>query len=173
MSGELSLLHLGTVAGTHGIRGQLRIRTFSGEYEVLRSLSTVLLQAPGGAMEPFGVSVVSVHGRKALVNFAGIDSMNAALSLVGREVYMERSKLPPLPEGEYYWCDIVGLSVRKVDGSFLGTVTSVIPTGSNDVYVVQNGEREVLIPAIDGVVISIDPAAGEMVVDPLEGLLDL
>jgi 16S rRNA processing protein RimM len=60
-----------------------------------------------------------------------------------------------------------------VDGAFLGTVTSVIPTGSNDVYVVQNGEREVLIPAIDGVVISIDPAAGEMVVDPLEGLLDL
>jgi 16S rRNA processing protein RimM len=92
--------------------------------------------------------------------------------LVGSQLLVDRNQLPPLPDGEYYWCDLLGMTVVLDDGSPLGEITDIIATGSNDVYVVKSGEREVLVPAIEDVVLNIDPVAGEMRVALLEGLLD-
>ena len=75
-----------------------------------------------------------------------------------------------LPEDEYYWHDIIGLEVVTDDGLSLGRVESIVPTGSNDVYVCAGGEREILLPAIDDVVKEIDVKKGTMVVTLIEGL---
>ncbi len=82
-------------------------------------------------------------------------------------VLVDPADLPPLDADEYYWQDILGMRVVTEDGGNVGTITEIFPTGSNDVYVVQEGEREVLIPAIKEVVVSIDTKARTMVIRPL------
>jgi 16S rRNA processing protein RimM len=78
-----------------------------------------------------------------------------------------------LTEGEYYWCDLIGLKVITDGGVHLGELYDIMATGSNDVYLVRSGEKEYLIPAIEDVVVEINLAAGVMTVSPLEGLLEL
>jgi 16S rRNA processing protein RimM len=84
-----------------------------------------------------------------------------------------REQLPELSEGEFYWCDLLGLTVKTDRGEILGLLTNIITTGSNDVYVVKDDKRECLIPALDDVVLDINLDDGIMTVSPPEGLLDL
>lgn len=164
---------LGKIAATHGIKGQLRIATYSGESDAVRSVSSVILVGPKGEQETFRVAGTSGHGRKLLLSLKGFDSINQVQHLVGRELYVERSQLPPLEEGEFYWCDLLGLAVRTEAGDPLGTLDDIIATGSNDVYVVRDGARELLIPALADVVLQVDSADGTMTVRLPEGLTDL
>ena len=85
----------------------------------------------------------------------------------GKAVLVDAAELPPLDADEYYWQDILGMRVVTEDGGNVGTITEIFPTRSNDVYVVREGEREVLIPAIKEVVVSIDTKARRMVIRPL------
>jgi len=94
--------------------------------------------------------------------------------LAGAELLIEKEDLPELEHGTWYWTDIIGLDVFAVDDTYIGRVTSIIQTGSNDVYVVKNpdgnNDKEILIPAIESVVAAIDLAKGRMTVDLPEGL---
>jgi 16S rRNA processing protein RimM len=110
------------------------------------------------------------HKRVILLSLEGITDRTAAESLIGSEMWMERSNLPEPEDGSYYWFDIEGLSVFDLGGKNLGKVISIIPTGSNDVYVAQSGEGEILIPAIESVIKKIDLEKGIMAVDLPEGL---
>ena len=83
---------------------------------------------------------------------------------------MEKSRLPALEEGTYYWSDLIGLDVHATDGRFLGKIASIFRTGSNDVYVTRDEDRETLIPALVSVVKSVDLETGRMTVDLPEGL---
>ena len=100
----------------------------------------------------------------------GIDTRNSAESWIGAELFIEKTTLPQLEEGTYYWFEIIGLSVCDVEGAYLGRVESILPTGSNDVYVVTDHENEILIPAIESVVLDIDLEKGRMAVAVPEGL---
>lgn len=124
-------------------------------------------------MERFEVAEAVRHGKKFLLALKMFNTMDEVLPFVGRELYVTQDQLPDLPAGEYYWRDLVGLQVVTVAGEALGTVTGIIPTGSNDVYVVQGEVREYLIPALEEVVTEIDLDRRIMMVDPPEGLLDL
>ena len=90
----------------------------------------------------------------------------------GQAVLVDAAELPSLDANEYYWHDILGMRVVTEDGGDVGTITEIFPTGSNDVYVVREGKKEVLIPAIKGVVISIDKKAHRMVIHPPRGLFE-
>ncbi len=171
LEGELVLL--GRVMSTHGVRGQLRLFLFSGEYASIATLDQVILKGPNREMETFEVAAATQHGKKFLLTLKKYDDVNQVLHLVGRELYVKRDQLPELPEGEYYWRDLVGLRVVTDRGVELGTLTDIIATGSNDVYVVTGKEREYLIPAIEDVILEVDLDGGVMKVCLLEGLLDL
>ena len=86
---------------------------------------------------------------------------------------MERSQNYPLPEGQYYHYQIIGLQVRTTQGELIGTITRVLTGKSNDNYIVQGTKGEILIPAIEDVVKSIDLEQGFMTIEAIEGLLDL
>ena len=86
---------------------------------------------------------------------------------------IERSQDYPLPEGQYYHHQIIGLQVRTTQGELLGNITDVLTGKSNDNYIVQGAKGEILIPAIEDVVQSIDLDQGIMTIEPIEGLLDL
>lgn len=164
---------LGKVVATHGVRGQLRVVLYSGDFSSVAGLDSLMLGSEGGKMETFDVAAVTRHGKKVLVTLKGYENINEVLHLVGREFSVNRDQLPELPDGEFYWCDLIGLRVATDRGEDLGILTDIISTGSNDVYVVKSGEREYLIPALESVVRDVNLAEGTMEVIPPEGLLDL
>jgi 16S rRNA processing protein RimM len=113
-----------------------------------------------------------VAHKRVLVRLHGCQDVTTAETLRESEVLIPRAWFPLLPEGEYYWFEIEGLTVYAHDGRSLGTIREIIYTGSNDVYVVRDGTQETLVPALRNVVRTIDLARGEIRLHPVAGLLD-
>jgi 16S rRNA processing protein RimM len=108
-----------------------------------------------------------------VVKFAGVDSFEAAQALRRCEIQISRDQALPLPQDRYYIFDLLGASVRTDEGTFVGRLVDVITTAANDVYVVKNpAGRELLIPAVRQVVLTIDVDAAEIIVRPPPGLFD-
>lgn len=158
------LIKLGKVVGVHGVRGELKIESHTDPRDRLFRYQPWTLRQGRSERELEGVTGQD-NGRNVLARFPGVEDRDQALALVGAEIWVPRSHLPPPAPGEYYWVDLEGLPVRTVDGVDLGTVSHLLATGANDVVVVR-GERERYIPFIQGDVIrSIDIDGGGLVVD--------
>jgi len=118
----------------------------------------------GGAARPLRVEHASPDGRYVLMKFSGIETLEAAEGLRGATVRIPPAQAVPLPPGQFYLFEVVGLHVLTPEGEPVGEVVDVLRTGSNDVYVVRPPEGpEILLPAIDTYVQKIDVAAGQMV----------
>lgn len=167
------LVLLGRVSATHGIKGDLRVALFSGDAATLLSTDSVILKQPGKKPEIFDLLSVKVHGKGVLLRLKAFHNINEVLHLVGSELFVLRSQLPELEQGEYYWLDLIGMQVIDSDGVGLGKITDIIATGSNDVFVVKTSGKELLIPAVEDIVTNIDTERRVVTVDLPEGLLDL
>ena len=159
---------LGRVIGAFGVRGEIKLESFTEPLEqILHYQPWILRDARGGERELSGVRARQTT--KGLVaRFPNVDDRDAAEALRGCEVFVPRSVLPPPAEGEFYWVDLEGLQVQTVDGVHLGTVSHLFPTGANDVVVVRDGAdgRERMIPFVrPDFVRAIDFEAGTMTVD--------
>lgn len=164
------LVPIGKITGTHGLRGELRVVPYSGDPESILSLRSFLLKGPKGELETFEVAKAALHGKKTVVSLKSHDNISQVLHLVGRELCVRRNQFPELPEGEFYWCDLLGLTVVTEEGEILGRLDHIMATGSNDVYVVNAGGREILIPALEGVILDVDMGKGVVTVSLPEGL---
>ena len=173
MPGSEQIVLIGKIQATQGIRGQLRVIPFAGDASSISRLESVMVKSPTGAMERFPVVSAKAHGKRVILTLQSFDNINQVLHLVGREIYADRGALPELPSDEFYWSDLLGLQVATKDGEELGELVDIIETGSNDVYVVKLDGREILIPALEDVVVAVDLAAKRMTVSLPEGLLDL
>jgi len=118
-----------------------------------------------------GVKRILQRGKKCFIELEGIDTVDAANLLKGQYLYLPRDIMAEPEDGEYYWHDIIGLAVITIDGEELGRVTSILPTGGNDVYVCEGIRGEILLPAIEDVIKSIDIRRGVIIVEMLEGLV--
>ena len=96
---------------------------------------------------------------------AGLDSRERAELWRGAALSIPETALQPLPQGEFYWRELLGLRCCRMDGEPLGVVEEIWPTGSNDVLVIRDGDRLHLVPALRSVLVRVDRAAGEMRVD--------
>jgi 16S rRNA processing protein RimM len=126
-----------------------------------------------GATAPLKLEGAKPHKRQLLVHLEGIDSINDAEQWIGAVVSVPEADLPPLGENEYYYYQVVGLDVFDTKGARIGTIARLWPTPGGDLYVVKDGEKEYLIPVVKEIVTKIDFAAGRVIVDPPEGLLEL
>ena len=165
---------MGKVVGAHGIAGNVKVHSFSESLAVYETGAGIDVGMPDGSMRSMDVAWVRPHGKGLLMNFESVTDRDQAEKLVGAELFAEKALLPSLEEDTYYWFDLVGLRVVDTAGTVLGSLDSIIPTAGNDIYVVKGkqGEkkREMLIPAVGDVVLTIDLDGGTMVVDPPEGL---
>jgi 16S rRNA processing protein RimM len=168
-----SLIAVGRITGTHGIKGQLRLQSYSGNLDNLTAARSVILRQPDGTLREYGLRRAADHGNVFLLTLAGFDNINQVLDLVGSELCLEPGQLPEPGEGEYYWRDLLGLAVNTDCGQTLGMISDILETGANDIYVVTGQGREYLIPAVASVITTIDLQARTMTITPLEGLLDL
>jgi 16S rRNA processing protein RimM len=162
---------IGRVSGPHGIHGEIRIEYFNpDDPQFFSRYQMIFLQGDRGSAQPYRLRAARPHKKFILALLEGVRTRAEAEQLRGTMVLVDPAVLPPLNADEYYWHEILGMRVVTEDGGNVGTITEIFPTGSNDVYVVQEGDREVLIPALKEVVISIDKKARTMVIHPPEGL---
>jgi len=120
---------------------------------------------------PFALEGFRLHGGAALLKLEGCHDRAAVEKLRGQWVQIPIEEAMPLEKDEYYEHQIVGLAVWTAAGEQLGTVDEIISTGANDVYVVRGERREILIPAIEDVVLEINLTQGRLVVELMEGLI--
>ena len=159
------LVLLGRVLGAFGVRGELKLESFTDpKSAILRYQPWTLRDAQGRERE-----LAQARGRdtaKGLVAmFPGVEDRDAAEALRGSEVYAPRSALPPPAPGEYYWVDLEGLRVVNLEGADFGIVSHLFATGANDVLVA-HGERDRMIPFLEPDYIkSVDFDAGVVTVD--------
>jgi 16S rRNA processing protein RimM len=154
------LIAIGRIEGTHGLRGDVKVASFSGEYEHFYSLETVLLKKEGGEKEATVLSVKR-SGGKAVVNFAGVESVEDAAGLRGWELWASREEAAPLEEEEYYIADVIGLTVTE-GGEELGSVSAVYDGGQGQLLEVDLGDRKALVPFLRVYVDEVDLEQGEV-----------
>jgi len=167
----MELVEIGKIVKSHGLRGCLKVASYMESGEILDSLEEAFLKTQEGGLKRFRVEQALRRGERFfLLKLEGIGDCDSASMLVGREVLASARPVPALPEGEYYWRELIGLQVLTEEGETLGTIEAVFPTGSNDVYVCRGGKREIMLPAISEVVRKIDIQKGLMTVRLLKGL---
>ena len=105
-----------------------------------------------------------------VLKLEGVDSLQDADSLRGEHIFVTRDSVPSLPQGQYYYFQLMDMEVYTSDGEHLGHISEIVETGSNDVYVVTSGNQEILIPSLDDVIQTVDVDARRMVVELPEGL---
>lgn len=168
-----ALIPVGKITSTHGVRGLLRFHSYSGNIESLQARDSVTIRSRDGVLNTLKLESITRQTTKLLIGFQGLHDINQVESLVGSEICLLRSQLPKPEDDEYYWCDLVGMLVETVDGVELGVLKEVFEAGSSDIYVIHGAGKEYLIPAIADVIKKIDLENRLMLVNPLEGMLDL
>jgi 16S rRNA processing protein RimM len=119
------------------------------------------------------IDSVSWQKGRAIIKLDHIDSIEDAERLRGQPVEIHLSQVKPLPQGQYYHFQFIGLEVWTTQGELLGKITDILTTPSNDNYIISGARGEILIPAIDDVVQSVDLDRGRLIIEPIQGLLDL
>ncbi len=166
----IEYLDIGKVVNTHGVKGELKVMPLTDDPLRYNLLTHLLIEEDGKLVE-YSIDSVRFHKSFVLIKLSGIETLEDAEKLKNTILKIHRRDAVSLPEGSYFICDLIGIRVHDMNGSELGTLKDIINTGSNDVYVVQYKEGELLIPALKSVVKSIDLDQGKMLVDLPEGLL--
>jgi len=167
-----ALIGLGQVSGAQGLQGVVKVRAdaeaATSDPEVFAALGQVWIGGRGYAVVQAGR-----HKNQVLLWLEGVDTRSRAEELAGLQVLGDRRRFPRLPPGEFYWFQVLGLPVvNQADGALLGYLDHIISTPGHDVYAVRQGKREVLLPAVEEVIVEIDLEAGVIKVLPPEGLLE-
>lgn len=160
----LEYLIIGKVVKTHGIKGEVKVYPTTKDinrYDDLKWLYLDKMQQ----FTRYDVENVRYHRNMVILKLKGVDIREEAEKLVGGLLKVDRDHAIDLEEDEYFIGDIIGLKVYHVNGVYMGKVTDIISTGSNDVYVVNGPGGEVLVPAIKQYVKQIDIKEGMMVVE--------
>jgi 16S rRNA processing protein RimM len=168
-----ALIGLGQISGAQGIKGAVKVRAdaeaATTDPEVFAALGQVWIGGQG-----YQVLKAERHKNQVLLWLDGVHTRSRAEELAGLAVTGDRRRFPPLPPGEYYWFQVLGLPVVNVaDGAGLGYLDHIIPTPGHDVYVVRQGEREVLLPAVEDVIVEINLEEGVIKASPPLGLLEV
>jgi 16S rRNA processing protein RimM len=159
---QRKVVEIGHISGVHGVKGWVRIYSLTEPREAIFEYQPWLL---GDSREEVRIQQGKKHGKHLIAMLDEVEGRDQAENLANRVIAVYRDQFPELPETEYYWTDLVGLSVQLADGTELGSIDRMLATGANDVMVVQ-GERERLIPFVRGPYVkSVNLIDGIVVVD--------
>ncbi len=163
---------VGRIVKAHGIKGEVKVKPLTDKPERFKRLSSIQIELP--SREPFEAVIdqVSVKGDNIYLRLNGVASRDAAQALNGATLTIPEEDLLPLADDEFYLFELVGFTVKTVAGDVLGTVSEVMDLSSNEVLVVRSDERECLIPVIQDVIVEMNMDAQQIVIQPIDGLLD-
>jgi 16S rRNA processing protein RimM len=167
--GEPVFLVIGKLRRPHGIHGEILMDIITDFPERLNAGNVVFV---GEDHQATTVRSLRKHGRALLLAFEAYHSPESVAELRNQLVFVRAENLPTLPEGEYYHHELIGLRVVDEAGELLGVVTQILDTGANDVYIIRPvSGPEILLPAIDSVILNIDLHKAEIQVHILPGLI--
>ncbi|MCS7009786.1 MAG: ribosome maturation factor RimM [Anaerolineales bacterium] len=167
---EPAFVAVGKIRRPHGVRGDVLVELYTDFPERLVPKKVLYL---GESHQRVVVRRRRSHREGLLLAFEDYDTPEAVGEFRNQILYVATHDLPPLPEGEYYFHELIGLAVEDETGRFLGRLEQILETGANDVYVVVPASgREILLPAIEEVILSVDRENRKMVVHLLPGLLE-
>ena len=162
-------LESGQIVGTHGVRGMVRIQPWCDTPAFLCGFKKIYSDEGNTVWK---VVKSQPHGNVVIAQLQGVDSIESAEKLRGKCVYICRDDVK-LEKGQYFVEDIIGCEVFDIGtGENLGKITDVSPTGANDVWHIQRGGKEYLIPKIDSIVKTVDVENGRVEISVMKGLFD-
>ena len=168
MSDAPHYLVIGRVLKPWSYRGELKIEILTEFPDRFASLRQVFV---GDDAKPFPVERAHSHGKFVLLKLAGVDSDTDAENLRDQLVQVSVTDAVPLKPGQVYLYQLVGLTVKTVEGETLGKIAEILDTRAHDVLVVNDGTREILIPAIPEFLQEINVERGEVIVKLIEGMI--
>lgn len=178
-SGKTRKLHedyalIGKIGKPHGLKGEIKAFSFSQRPESFSAYKSLLLVDPESGVERrFNVILARSNEKTAILHLEGVTGRNEAEALGGLQIWLLKTDLPVLEQGEYYWHEMTGARVITDDGRELGVVSEIFNNKVYDILVVLGQGREYLIPVRDEIVRSIDRETHTLIVSPMPGLLDL
>lgn len=171
-SGSEEWVTIGQIVALFGIRGDVKVLPQTDIPNRFSQLYDVFL---GPTHQGFRITEASAYRENMiLLHLKGIEDANAAEPLIGQDITIPLAEIPALPSNHYYIHDLIGLRVESPAGQHLGTITDILTTGANDVYLIREAAsgRDVMVPAVKEMVKRVDIPAGIMIIDPLPGLFD-
>lgn len=162
-------LRVGQIVNTHGIKGALKVLPLTDYAERFEELEWVYIE---GLKEKYYLDKIQYQKNTVILTFKGFHDINQVECFKGKYLFIDSSQRRELPEDTYYIADLIGLEVFTVEGVYLGRIKEILQAGSNEVYVIGNQDKEVLIPAVKEFVPEIDLKAGKIIVDPIEGMIE-
>ncbi len=168
-----NLLLLGEVIRPHGLDGHLRVLSYAQSEESFLKAGTVFLRLDHRHTVAYKVLSVKPHKNILLMQLEGLSSFDEAEKYRGAEILINKDTLKSETKDDFFWFELIGLKVYLNTGECIGVLQDIFSTGSNDIYVVREGNKEYLIPAIHDVVEEVDLKNKKMIIAEMEGLLDL
>lgn len=166
--GEPVYLAVGRLRRPHGIEGEILMDILTDFPERLKIGKTLYA---GPDYEPIRLAGIRGHNRAKIVRLVGYDLPETVGRFRNAVLYVKADEVPPLPEGEYYHHELLGLRIVDETGQNLGRLDQILETGANDIYLVKTpDDNELLLPAIEAVVLEINLEKGEICVRPPEWL---
>ena len=154
---------MGRIAAPFGIKGWVKVQAFSDDPGTLMDFESWRV-GRGEQQTQYAVEAIQDHSDTLVAKLVGINDRDAAFALRGQEISVERSRLVPPADDEFYWSDLIGLKAVNREGIELGTVSSLMESGAHDLLVIK-GTREYLIPFAAAFVGKVDVAGGQIEVD--------
>jgi len=163
---EPAFLLVGKLRRPHGLKGEMKLEVITDQPQVFRAEAKVYL---GGDFEPMDIAQVRGHHPLLIISFHGVTSRDQVERLRNRGLYMKAEDLPPVSETDFNNSQLIGITVEDESGQILGRLAEILKTGANDVFIVKPEDgKELLLPAINSVILNLDIANKKIVVRPPE-----
>ena len=164
-------LRVGVISSTHGLKGEVKVFPTTDDPERFRKLKKVYLDT-GKDYMPLKVTGIKFFKNQVILKFQEFQDINEIEKYRGKDLLIDREQAVPLAENENFIVDLIDMDVYDEEEKRLGTLTDVLQTGANDVYVVETDEgKEILLPAIPSCILDVDVEAAKLIVRIPEGML--
>ncbi|MBC8181935.1 16S rRNA processing protein RimM [candidate division KSB1 bacterium] len=166
-------ISIGIITKAHGIKGEVLVSSLTDNPEQFETLKHLFITRQDGNRSEISIQQVRGKNDRFIIKISGIDNRNQAESLQKCLIEKRLEDVEDLPVDEYYIFDLIDLNVYTTDFQLLGRIKDVLSLSANDIYVVQGESKEYLIPAIKSIIKKIDLKKEIVLIEPIEGLLDL
>lgn len=166
------LITIGRIVKVWGLKGEVKVLPLTYDPKRFERLSSVFIVSPEGKELKRRIRGVRYDKGWVILSLEGSSNAEDASGILNCLIKIPMEDVEPLPEGEYYIFQLLGIEVSTDEGQYIGRLTDIFSTGSNDVYVIKKGEKEYLIPAIREIVKEIDIKRKRMVIHPIKGLIE-
>lgn len=162
-------VNIGKIANTHGIKGELKIIPLTDDKTRYEDLEYVFIE---DETDKFYIEKIWYNKNLVMIKFKNFDNINDVLKFKNKFINVHKENLVKLPEDTYFIFDLIGIDVYTSDNTKIGSIKDVLQTGANDVYIINNGKKEILIPAVKEIVKEVNLNEKTMIIEPIEGLIE-